>query len=119
MHPRDANGHKKILKSGDAVIGSSHVTTLGSADGAAHQIEVRPTSGRPTKPCCITHGVIFDKVADFKAHTAEKGDHVVARWCPEVVKENRGVDAFGAPVYYEGPYGLESEKAIDQDYREG
>jgi len=114
-HPVDKNGHKKILNGGKAVIGSSHVTTIGAEDKKPHQVEVRPPSGRDRKPCCVTHGEVFDTEKQFRAHLdADKnGAHVTAYWCAEEVEEPRGVDGFGNPVIYRGPYGLESDREIE------
>lgn len=114
-HPTDANGQKKVLTSGKAVIGSSHMTTLGSPDKTPHQLQVLPPSGRDRKPCCVTHGEKFDNERDLRKHVdgAKDAAHITAFWCDEEVEEPRGVDALGVPVVYKGPYGLESDREIE------
>lgn len=117
-HPLDANGHKKILKGGRAFLNTSHMTTIGAPTegkhkGKPHELTVKPMCGGPSKPCCITHGEVFDNAKALAAHVGDKRDHVTAHYCTEECIEERGVDAFGNPQIVTGVHGLESDREIE------
>lgn len=117
-HPLDANGHKKILKGGKAIIGSNHTVEI---EGVTHQLTVRPRCGEKVKPYCITHGLKFDSERELKEHCAPKKknqanpeEHLVAYWCDHEEEAQRGMHPItGQPMVVTGPHGLESDRELD------
>lgn len=114
-HPTDRNGHKKILKSGKAFIGSAHM--FGIKGAAPQQFTVRPKCGEKTAHVCITHGEVFPSKAELQKHTSDKRDHITAEWCDAETEENRGMDPGGNPIIVKGPHGLESEREGTEDWQ--
>jgi hypothetical protein len=114
-HPLDKHGHKKILKTGKAFIGSSHMFAVEGSK--PQQLTVRPKCGEKTSHVCVTHGIAFGSKAELLKHTSDRKDHITAEWCGTESEENRGMDAFGQPILVTSPHGLESDREGNEDWQ--